>query len=502
MRVWIMITALCVPSLVLGGDFDFNVVEPEVVLECSSPSHCEGDVWFRIDPAIRLKCNEVTPLEFVDQIRIAVMDFDPCSSVWPPYLNGDPSYSIVTFEGHPCPSDMNALCRISATMDRASLTLVNLSNCSVEGRLFFEITGAGNVRNCLDGSYTDPETGSSYSPLFLNVTTQVGITVPAISPTERETDYLSLKVVGPTAEVITYEDVSTYTALISVKNVHDADRVDLVLRFKDHLGRYVFLPDSIIVHRIDWTLDNETAFTGDMSSALEWSCHFPGREIEVRAYIYVEFDPGEGDPVEMTMVSNGIRLYNPSGVICPDGTDPLCHTIPPVIRPAGAPDRPIFTNAYDVNSDDFLDVADYDQYTGLDAGDYGNTDFVEDAYWYGGAARNGRWTGWVNDNAAGRLGYRYFTYVNANPWDVYELCPISEYQLPAVLAGDPGGITVGENTGYFNACLDPGGLECPRDLNNNPKWYLSWTTLGWWCIEYVCNFMAVGDGETAEINCE
>jgi hypothetical protein len=403
---------------------------------------------------------------------------------------------LVTFEGRPCPTETNALCRVSASLDRASLRLINGLNCSVEGRLVLEITGAENVRNCIDGTYTDPETGSSYGPLFLNVTTQVGIRVPAISPAERETDYLTIRIVGPTGEVITYEDVSTYTALIGIRSIHDADQVDFVLRFKDHLGRYVSLPDSIVVHHIDWTVNGQIVYSGD-ATATEWrNYRFPGTEVEVRVYVYVGFDPGDGNLVEMTMSSNGIRLYNPSGVVCPDGTDPVCHTIPPVVRPPGAPDRPIFTSAYDVNSDGFLDVADYHSYTGS-----GALEFVEQGYWYGGAARDGQWDGWVDDNSAGRLGYRYYTFVNASPWDVYELCPASSYLLPGAGAGNPGEIT-GHGTGIYNACLDAASLECPRDLDNNPKWYLGWTTYGWWCVEYVCNFLTVGNENSTPINCE
>ena len=175
----------------------------------------------------------------------------------------------------------------------------------------------------------------------------------------------------------------------------------------------------------------------------------------------------------MIMRSNELRLYTPTPDICSDGSIPNVFTIPPILRPDGAPTRPLYTNV------DALGLPDYSSYTGT-----GDLTFIPGGFWRGGAAKNGVWNTWINNNAK-RVGSRAYTFTNALPWEIYWICPIADITLPQVLNGENATLP-GTTFGYYNACADPENLRCPVESDGRIAWNLTWTTYGWLCIKHTC----------------
>ena len=205
--------------------------------------------------------------------------------------------------------------------------------------------------------------------------------------------------------------------------------------------------------------------------------------LTVRATIEDE----EGNPTVKTITyrSNEIRFFAP--VSCEDDEEPVCTYRPPLLRPIPSDpgliertNRPIFTGLIDTNGDGEGDTADYSHYTGVacDSCLATSRSYVENGYWTGRAAKDGIWNDWVADSTRGRVGYRYFTFINARPWDLYNLCPRT-IETPAIGAD------------RYDACADPNSLRCPsagseRTIEGDSQPTVLWTVDGWECWNYLC----------------
>ncbi|QTA78476.1 immunoglobulin-like fold-containing [Desulfonema limicola] len=460
----------------------FYFSEESIVIDCpQAGDYCQAETWFEVSPPLNSNCGDSsTPLDFAKAVADNMqLSFSPCSQIIAPDLIGNPSYGIIyeTRNGA-CETESNAKCVLQAAIVPASVTLTG-NDCHVKGKLKISVSGTDNVKNCTNYSYED--TDENGDPVTINTGFHFFLTsgVTAFFPHTGETSYednLEIIVTGTQdQDVEDYTDLEYYRASIRVTDL-EGTLVDFELRFRDATGSYVALPSAVSVTKIDWTVDDILTWSASAPDGFMWTDYdFPGTEHKIRALVHISFNSSSGT-VNVVLKSNELRLYVPNPGTCADGTVPKVRNVPPVLKPDTAPARAIFSNVTVDN------IPDYGNYTGT--GDLFN---ISPGYWHGGAAKGGVWGSWVNDNNAGRAGTRKFTFKNALPWEVYELCPVVDVELPEVLNSETVDLD-GDGPGYYNACADTKNLICPIETDGMIAWNLAWTTYGWLCLRHVCIF--------------
>lgn len=477
----------------------FFFTEETVHIDCDAGStFCEGEVPFEIVSTSGCM-GYIDPILFAEQISNEVeLAFNPCSLIHHPELIGDPSYGIVFEEKNGgCLSELNAECEIIAKFDRSSVSLIS-EDCHLRGSIAFTITGENNVAQCTDLTIQKERQSvdeMSGEPLFEDdgvtpiMETYDFVTNESFFLASSATAHFpnSGGVSGPDNILIAvtrinpggiddYKDLNYYSAYIKVISLdNEIPSLDFALRFKDSRGSFVALPSNVNIDLIEWVADGTVVSSGAGVDAHRFEGYVYDNSSEhiVRAIVHVSFTSSNDQVYNLIMRSNELRLYAPTPGLCEDETAPTIFTIPPVMRPPGAPTRPIYTNVTPLN------LPDYQSYTGN-----GDTNHVQTSYWTGGAAKDGVWGGWSNDNTL-RVGKRTYTFSNALPWEIYQLCPVADIALPSNPHGE--NITLpGTSFGYFNACADPSLLRCPKESDGRVAWNLTWTVYGWLCMKHSC----------------
>lgn len=479
----------------------FYFLQEIVHIDCQAgDDFCQGIVPFEV--ATLNGCNGfASPNDFAAQVSAEIeLTFNPCNLIYHPDLLGDPSFGMVYEQKNGgCLYETGAECEIVAVFDRPNISLVS-QDCQLRGNLAFTITGQDNVAQCTnltvqrERQAVDPDTQEplfepdGQTPIMETYDYQteesfflatMAIAHFPVSGGTSATDNIQIAVTrlgAPDVEDIT--DLNYYSAFLKVSNIDNTvPSLDFILRFKNSAGSFVALPSNVTINQIEWILDGVVDHVDIGALINQWNGYVfdPSSEHIVRAVVYATFTNGLDQTFNVIMSSNELRLYTPDPFLCEDESAPVITTIPPTMSPVGAPNRPIYTNV----SGDTIKVPDYMDYTGG-----GDVDYVPNGFWHGGAARNGIWDPWINDNTL-RVGRKVYTFTNALPWEIYQLCPIPTIALPTVSNGET--VTLpGTSFGYYNACADPQNLSCPMENDGTVAWNLTWTVYGWLCIKHTC----------------
>lgn len=489
----------------------FFFTKEEINIDCTTGAdYCEASVPFEI--VSNGGClSYADPIEFATAVANDIeLSFNPCSQIYHPDLMGDPSYAMVYEETNGgCATETTAECTVVAKFVRPSISTVS-EDCRLTGQMNFTISGGANVGQCTNLKVSrqrqakDPVTGAllfeanGITPIMetydhiagenLLLQTAVKANFPGLGGTSSP-DNIQISVTKLNLPPIQdLSDLTYYSAFIKVINIdNQIPSVDFALRHMDAKGGFVALPANITIEKVEWTADDVVVKNAAGADAFQFLGYVYNKAAEhmVRAIVYASFLNKAGAKVNLIMKSNELRLYTPNSLLCEDETPPKIFTIPPVMRPDRAPTRPIYTN---INVDQ---TPDYGNHSGV-----GDLNFIKAGWWHGGAAKDGTWDAWINDNTR-RVGRRKFTFINALPWEIYQLCPISDVALPA----NPQGETVtlpGTAFGYYNACADPTKLGCPIEQDGKIAWNLTWTVYGWLCIRQTCMLLPDGMISTNE----
>ncbi|MFH0727910.1 MAG: hypothetical protein V2B19_16410 [Pseudomonadota bacterium] len=477
----------------------FYFTREEVNIDCTAGSdYCEASVPFEVSS--NNGClGYANPIDFSRAVAADIeLKFNPCSQVLSPDLMGDPSYSRIYEEKYGgCDTETRSECTIVAKFQRLAISLIS-EDCHLRGEILFTISGVENVAQCTNlkvsrkRQKTDPGTGApvfagdGVTPVMelydfypgesffqeMSVTAQF----PVLSGSSRPDNVRVAVTRLDATPVENNTDLHYYSAFIKTIAVDNTvPSLDFALRFKDGKGGFVALPSNIVIEKIDWTADGVIEQSSSGIDAYQFRNYVYASNTEplIRAVVSASYTNKAGVKQSLLIKSNELRLYTPNKLVCKDGTPPKVYTVPPVMRPERAPTRPIYTNVSNFELPDYTDYA----------GD-GDLTYVQAGWWHGGAAKNGVWDPWINDNSE-RVGRKTFTFNNALPWEIYQLCPISDVVLPENPQNEQV-VLDGTNFGYYNACADPNKLVCPVERDGSISWNLTWTVYGWLCIRNTC----------------
>lgn len=490
------------------GRYDFTLGVNWAVLECNQ-NECRGKIPFTITPITDLYGEDLwewchqNEAAIISEVHGMRLSFDPCFIDRPDnYGNLPDGYNVAArldYGSSPCPSAGTPLCLITASIDPDSVALTDYDACIVEGNIVFTVSGAENVANCrnLPHKIPDPEdptretvTRSDVSVVF-NTTIAPDIARHYGGPITLG-QFFTLVVPGQKSQEINdFSPLGAYEVEIRVVEAR-GNTATLKAYIVDASGHYTTFPSNVTPVSGSWTGATVQPGAGDAfestriaTVSLPQSGEFRVRyTLTVRATV----TDAEGNPEtkNVTYRSNEIRFFAP--ISCEDEDRPVCLYRPPLLRPIPPEDlmdrtrRPIFTGLVDTDGDGHPETPDYSHYTGRACDSCLATErsYVDRGYWTGMAAKDGIWEDWVADPTRGRVGYRFFTFVNARPWDVYNYCPRTTILRPSNGFGDR----------VYDSCLDPKTLACPtgqgRGIVDGSEYTLLWTVNGWECWNYLC----------------
>ena len=493
-RVSLGLHGRAVPALTLT-DYNFSLVRHgDVIFECGA-DRCTATVGFTAVPQ-NVKSGFENPPDcpdegFLQAVKGMSVEFDPCVVELHQFMQLPSAYDAAVrldYNLVPCPHSIGPACRMNAELDPSSVHWTNPAVCQASGVIKITIDGEQNIARCRNLPMvvtTDNGTKVVQSNNSAVITTAFN---PSLGNTPyrlfAEDNVVTLRVpVAVNATVTEPQGLRAYELFIKVTGADPQGKTARVEAFvrdaQNNLGDS--FPQNVQVQSATWTGGVTPSAGSSLQSVRMVTVPLPDSgEKVVRLTVTATAHIKDGDKEQTVHVvwrSNELRFYSPAGCSGPT----TCVERPPVLRPQGAPDRPIFTGLLN-------NMPDYNNYTGTAAPGAlaPSLSYVDEGYWLGGAGKDGEWHNWVEDPTVGRVGYRFYTFKNAEPWDLYAMCPQSEYQLPAGNAVLPGQHA---DDRFFNACVDENALDCSiyrTDASKN-AWDLAWTTDGWWCVKYFCS---------------
>lgn len=447
-----------------GLNFWFTVTKGSIGLSCTSPTRCEGYTDFKMGHNLfggNIGPSSLTDSAYLDWLRANMsLFFTPCYSQ-------AQSLHVLYGEINTCEPIHNLTdphaCYVKAVIDSDSISIVPNTGGNITGTLKFSIEGATDVNNCKDYSYTAPDGALLVENQSFQMNTSLQMKVATEYTT---TQAMNLYMVKQATAISSASELAGYSAKIVVDHLDTGSTVHFRLFFTDTNGHEVLLPSNITVTSTDWKVANTVKTTGN-SLIPTFSEIFVGTTARVRADVNVTYNG-----INLVYHSNELEMSAPA-INCGTTGTPVCVDLPPAMRPPNAPERPIYSKTYIPGTTLIGSIATNGYWGTSSSG--GTTNTFEDQ--------------WIDDNGKGRNGYTTYTFVNAQPWDVYQLCPESQYVRPA------------NTTNYYNACMDPAGLVCPPARTNISEWYAAWTVDGWWCIQSPCMDIILSDSPSTIYDC-